>query len=613
MYEAFGAEVQDNNVVVRLFFPDNAKDASQYQRGGLPRIRRLQVAGDFQHLTGAQDWDLGTAPEMEADQHASGVVWTCDLGNVPDGFYQYKYFATFENGTSRWCTDPCTKYVGLVNQNAGFVVGGNKLGSVTPNQKPAAFPDMVIYELMLDDFTAAYRGNRPAVDAVLDKLDYLVGLGINTVEFMPWTAWRGDDFDWGYDPYLFFSVENRYIEDPADPLNRLFRLQQMIDTLHQRGIGVIMDGVFDHVNVGQVPDTGFAYFWLYQDPTDSPYIGDFAAAGYFQDLDYHNGCTQQFTTDVCIYWLDRYQVDGIRFDYVQGIFDPADPSQGIPKLIKDLNTHLAEQERSGVIFILEDMPDNRYLAIDDTNKICATACWYDRFHWDVPGLAAAGTVDTQLVRVVNTAVQFMPGKGPVTYIENHDHSSVIDRVGGRDLWYKTQPPALALLTCSGAVMLHNGQEFGEDYSMPESGAGRVVPRPLQWDHTNDATGQQLLNLYKFLIQIRHDHPALRTTNFFPWPYDERWTGFNPEGYGVDVDRGILIFHRWGGTPAGQLERFIIAINFSPFDQTVTIPFSVNRPWKELLANRTVNITNNSLPTALLTSNWGGIYVNTSRM
>jgi len=336
MYEAFGAAVQHHNVTVRLFFPDNAKDASQYQRGGLPCIRTLQIAGDFQHLTGGGDWDLSTAPEMEAEEHDSGVVWRYDLQDVPDGFYQYKYFATFQNGTTRWCTDPCTKYVGTVNQNAGFVVGGNQIGPVAPNQNPTAFPDMLIYELMLDDFTAGYRGNRPPVDAVLDKLDYLVDLGINTVEFMPWTAWRGDDFDWGYDPYLFFSVENRYIEDPADPLNRLFRLQHMIDALHSRGIGVIMDGVFDHVNAGQVPDTGFGYFWLYHNPADSPFIGNYAAAGYFQDLDYHNGCTQQFTTDVCTYWLDRYQLDGIRFDYVQGIFDPADPSHGIPKLIQDL-------------------------------------------------------------------------------------------------------------------------------------------------------------------------------------------------------------------------------------------------------------------------------------
>jgi pullulanase len=92
-------------------------------------------------------------------------------------------------------------------------------------------------------------------------------------------------------------------------------------------------------------------------------------------------------------------------------------------------------------------------------------------------------------------------------------------------------------------MLHNGQEFGGDYAMPESGAGRVAPRALQWAYANDVTGQRLLNLYKLLIQIRRDHPALRTSNFYPWPYDEQSTGFNPEGYGVYIDRGILIFHR----------------------------------------------------------------------
>ena len=59
--------------------------------------------------------------------------------------------------------------------------------------------------------------------------------------------------------------------------------------------------------------------------------------------------------------------------------------------------------------------------------------------------------------------------------------------------------------------------------------------------------------------------------------------------------------------------FDVLVAVLPFDQTVTIPFSVNGSWKEFLANRAVNITNNSLPTALLTANWGGIYVNTSPM
>jgi pullulanase len=410
MYEGFGAVVDGGRVTFQLFLPDNAKDPSQYQRGDSPQIVSVSAPGSYQAQLGDTAWDLATAPELEATDHPSGTLYVSDTFDLPDGFHEYKYYVTFANGARRWCTDPCTRYVGLTDQNSGFVIGGNRVEPV-PNVAPREFPDLVIYELMLDDFTAAYRGTRPPVDAVLDKLDYLVELGINTIEFMPWTAWRGDDFDWGYDPYLFFSVENRYIEDPARPLDRLVRLQRLIDTLHKRGIGVIMDGVFDHVNAGQVPDTGFGYFWLYQNPADSPYIGSYAGGGYFQDLDYHNGCTQQFITDVCTYWLDRYQLDGIRFDYVGGIYIPGDRGHGVAKLIPDLRSHLEAQGRDEVALILEDMPDNRYDAIDDTNQVDATGCWYDRMHWDVPAAARAEAVTPVLVRVCNSALDFGVGKG----------------------------------------------------------------------------------------------------------------------------------------------------------------------------------------------------------
>ena len=130
---------------------------------------------------------------------------------------------------------------------------------------------------MIDDFTAGYRGDRAPVDAVKDKIAYLVDLGVNAVEFMPWTAWRGGAFNWGYEPFLFFAVENRYIEDPANPLDRLYRLKCLIDDLHRQGIHVIMDGVFNQVSNGTSPGTGFPYYWLYQDPGDSPYTGASAA------------------------------------------------------------------------------------------------------------------------------------------------------------------------------------------------------------------------------------------------------------------------------------------------------------------------------------------------
>jgi 1,4-alpha-glucan branching enzyme len=112
---------------------------------------------------------------MVPENHPSGLLYRLRLENVPDGFYQYKYFVTFANGTSRWCGDPCARWVGTEAENAAFVVGGNTT-TVAPMAERRSLADLIIYELMIDDFTAACRGNRAPVDAVVDRLDYLVEL-----------------------------------------------------------------------------------------------------------------------------------------------------------------------------------------------------------------------------------------------------------------------------------------------------------------------------------------------------------------------------------------------------------------------------------------------------
>src|SRR5689334_10696859 len=140
---------------------------------------------------------------MTKTDHPKGWLYTCQIDDtLAEGFYEYKYFVTFENETTRWCTDPCTKYGGGENENAGFTVGGTFVDA-EPIAVRLAAPDLVAYELMFDDFTSEFRGTRAPVDAVQDKLGYLQNLGINAIEFMPWTAWPGSDFSWGYDPVQF--------------------------------------------------------------------------------------------------------------------------------------------------------------------------------------------------------------------------------------------------------------------------------------------------------------------------------------------------------------------------------------------------------------------------
>lgn len=606
MYEQFGAVVTGNAVEFKLFFPDSAKDPSQFSTGGSPRIARIQVIGDFQAQTGGAAWEIATAPEMTLTDHPQGSLYAHAIPHLADGYYQYKYFVTFENQTTRWCGDPCTKYVGGEMENAAFVIGGHDT-VVSAHPARCKFRDLVIYELMTDDFTAGYRGSKAPFDAIREKIDYLVELGVNAVEFMPWVAWPGEDFSWGYNPFLFFAVENRYIDDPTEPLDRLYRLKTLINALHDRHINVIMDGVFNHVNAGDEPGRGFPYRWLYQNPADSPFIGRFGDAGYFQEFNYGNGCVQQFIFDVCKYWLDEYQVDGIRFDYTRGFYIPGDASHGITKLASDLRTYLDGSGRADVPLILEHLTDNRYAAIGDTNRIGATGCWYDRLFYDVPEYAAKGNVQTQVVRVLDTARDFDAGKGPVTYVENHDHSTLINRVGGTGVWWRAQAPLVALFTASGAVLVHNGQEFGDDYYLPEDGPGRVSPRPLHWSLLDGSTGKWLSALHKRLIRLRHECPALRSANYYPRFYDERQTRFNSEGYGADVERDLVIFHRWGDAEAGGLERFIIVLNFSGYDQYVDVPFPDNGRWEDRLNDSSVEVRDYRLRNWRVSSSWGNVF------
>src|SRR5258706_14646514 len=111
--------------------------------------------------------------------------------------------------------------------------------------------DLIVYELMIDDFTREFRGAAAPIDAVAGKLADIKKLGVNAIEFMPWIAWPdSDDFSWGYDPAFFFSVESGYTLDPTGPLDKLARLAHLISACHDLGLMVILAIVLQHASAG---------------------------------------------------------------------------------------------------------------------------------------------------------------------------------------------------------------------------------------------------------------------------------------------------------------------------------------------------------------------------
>jgi 1,4-alpha-glucan branching enzyme len=121
-------------------------------------------------------------------------------------------------------------------------------------------------------------------------------------------------------------------------------------------------------------------------------------------------------------------------------------------------------------------------------------------------------------------------KGALQYIENHDHerflcnfgltnpdeaSNPLFLEGDRSRWYMLQPYLIATLMSKGVPMLWQGQEFGENYFLPDFGAGRVsLLRPLRFDFFYDSPGQRLVALIRKLLRIRRERQHIRRGSFF---------------------------------------------------------------------------------------------------
>ena len=622
MYQQFGGIVDQaaKTVTFRLFVPDGERAPFQYEGGGLPRLTGVAVVGSFQKPA-TREWALDEPISMSAsdftdptDRLLKGTLYSYTTASLPDGFYEYKYLVSFENAPPRLLTDPCARYGGTEHQNSGFVVGG-AVETVQPLASPRLpYKDLSIYELMIDDFTAQLKWSDEApLQTIVRKLDDLVSLGINAIEFMPWTAWTypddpHSDFSWGYNPVQYFSVAHKYTLNPSTETDKLVYLKRLINECHRRNIHVIMDGVFNHADA-LPPDRDFPYYWLYQDPADSPYVGNFAQAAYFRDLDYANRCTLEYIRDACIYWIDTFQIDGIRLDNTLGFYKPDDRGHGLPKLLSELRAHLSRTGNANFALILEHSWD--YGAIDVVNKVGATSCWLDPYRsstMDYLGNRPEGhpQVEPEIMRLLDAGRDFGLGHVPTIYIENHDHRRFMLKAGGRPFWYLTQPYIIALFTSPGAPLIYNGQEFGLDNDMPEAGDGRVVSRPLDWSLLAAEPGPTVSARYQQMMRIRAAHPGLRSSNFYPANWDGSQTHRNEHGFGIDRTNNVVVYHRWGDDGTGKTERFYVALNFSQSTQHLSFEVPSISPWTELIGGSIVWPSDGRLQVDI-GSNWGAIF------
>jgi Alpha amylase, catalytic domain/Domain of unknown function (DUF3459) len=273
--------------------------------------------------------------------------------------------------------------------------------------------------------------------------------------------------------------------------------------------------------------------------------------------------------------------------------------------------------RSRRVFVTSSLFIEDFLAeVEITKQTKATSYWDNALYENCFHALWWNQIDSKIMDVFNNN-RWLDSSDKVAtiYLGNHDHSHVNWQAGAREnagalCWYKTQLYVIALLTCPGTPMIQNGQEFGEDHWILENDENtgrRVLPRPLHWKFFNDRIGYTLFGLYRWLIAFRKNSPALRSPNFYPRSWEPWQTRFNPEGYGVDTEKQVAIYHRWGQDANGGFQRVIIVLNFSAMDQDVTVPFSDNGTWEDLLSGWKLE-AQNYRHSFTVGSNWGHVFV-----
>jgi maltooligosyltrehalose trehalohydrolase len=484
------------------------------------------------------------------------------------GRYVYRYLLERpDKEPIDWIMDPYAREFG-VGKLSAFTLGyephiwsENEGSWKTPTQE-----ELVIYELMINEFGGD-------IDTTIHHLDYLSDLGINCIEIMPVTN-VANTTDWGFLPIGYFGVDERF--------GKRRDMQRLIDAAHGRGIAVILDMVYGHT------DGLFPYSYLYRELgyAENPFMGPFAKDLFGESTDFKRALTRDFFFTVSHHWLDTYHVDGFRYDCVPNYWD-GPTGQGFSNLVYE--THQLIKSKAG-------SKDHwqRFFHKDDINFIqCAEQLegpvevlekTYSNSTWQNYTFDAATAVANQMSERLTdlghrlglagfpTEVEFNDDrikKTALQYIENHDHfrfvcnfgtitrdSNDLLKEGDRNRWYKVQPYLIAMMAAKGIPMLWQGQEFCENYYVPEGGLGRVVMfRPMRWDYFYDSYGKKMIWLMRRLMKLR------RKPQF---QYGDHWFYDDPQRY---QSKGVLLFSR------GLRDTFsLIALNFTDSDQTVSFQF-----------------------------------------
>ena len=589
-----------------------------YDKGYRIKVRVIHELDQFVRQIPPRDFDLFWHSGSTHD------LWdvTASLTPTPGGGDHFgqpgRYLYRFELGgrlSALTFRDPVARESGLGTLSAFRVEPGQQsFGWTDAAFRVPEVDRLVVYELHVAEFNQDFAG-------VAAQLDYLQGLGVNVLELMPISDVK-ELVEWGYTPLGYYNPDDRY----GGPQG----FKALVDACHSLGIAVVLDSVYAHAH----PE--FAYNLVYDVTGEpNPMMGVFEGEFFTHPgTDYRKEFTRDYFRTANSYWLDEYHVDGFRYDYVPGmydgplgdgyarlVYDTYRLSQGIPRFDAG-----GPNARSRIIQCAEHLPDPRGIL----SQTYSNTAWQNGLldvaqnaAWGGSLTALAHQLDPELIGYPRSYTNSGTGESfpvaPLQYIESHDHSRFISRIapgqrerdlldqplGNRDQLFRVQPYVIALYTAKGIPMLWQGQEFGENWSVPNWGIGRnLYARPLHWEYFYEPESRALVRLHRIMGQLRRDLRCLDSRGWFFY-FDE------PN----HRDHGVIAFHRHADATGGQPEQdAIVLINLWNDAATVDLPWPRSGTWQERIegagaAQPIVTVAGAGDRVAVtVPSNYGAVYV-----
>lgn len=496
-------------------------------------------------------------------------VWVADVEpsdlNVSDlkgYFYQYQ---VTNFGATKAVLDPYAKSMAVFRVNTKGETGpdGDPVGKAAivdlDVTNPEGFDfaqiegyekreDAIIWEVHIRDLTSdpSIAGDLNArwgsYAAFKDKLDYVKSLGVTHVQLLPVMAWyygdemmmdereleysaRDNEYNWGYDPHNYFSPDGAYSENPADPELRVKELKELIDAVHEAGMGVVLDVVYTHMAKADFLNDVVPNYYAWQDVNGNN-IG-----GFGNNLATNHKMAEKLMVDSVKYWFDEYKIDGMRWDMMgDATYESVQNAYNAAAEINPKALFIGEGWRTFAGDTVEPELAGQGATQDWMDKTDNVGVFSDEIRNELKsGFGSEGeprfiTGGARDINVIFNNIKAQPsntaGDDPgdiVPYIEAHDNLPLYDVIAQSikkdpaipendlEIHKRIRLGNLLVLTSQGTSFLHAGQEYGRTKQWKAAG----VP-----EHKYHGLEDESGNVFGYFVHDSYD--SSDAINMFDW-------------------------------------------------------------------------------------------------